>query len=134
MAISTVSPSASALDRPQRSYELALAAVRAAADNKGQNIVVLDLRKQTPIFDYFVIVTGASRRQLHAISEEIDHVLEKQLGDRRLGIEGYEDSHWILLDYGDVVIHLFDEKTRTYYDLESLWGDAPHVDLTDVLK
>ena len=91
------------------------------------------MRGQTAIFDYFVIVTGASRRQLHAISEEIDHVLEKQLGDHRLGIEGYEESHWILLDYGDVVIHLFDENTRKYYDLESLWGDATRVDLAGVI-
>ena len=133
MAISTLSLSASTLDRPNRSYETALAAVRAAADNKGKDIVVLDMRGQTAIFDYFVIVTVATRRQLHAMSEEIDHVIEKQLGDHRLGIEGYEESHWILLDYGDVVIHLFDENTRKYYDLESLWGDATRVDLAGVI-
>jgi ribosome-associated protein len=134
VAISTVSLSASTFDRQSRSYQLALAAARAAADNKGKNVVVLDMRDQTPIFDYFVIVTGASRRQLHAISEDIDHVLEKELGDHRLGIEGYEDSHWILLDYGDIVVHLFDENTRAYYDLESLWGNAKRVDLTGVLE
>ncbi|HTN75209.1 MAG TPA: ribosome silencing factor [Pirellulaceae bacterium] len=133
MAISTMNQATSTLDRSNRSYELAMAAVRTAADNKGKDIVVLDLRGQTAIFDYFVIVTGSSRRQLHAVSEEIDHLFEKEMGDRRLGIEGYEQSHWILLDYGDVVIHLFDETTRKYYDLENLWGDAPHVDLSGVL-
>ena len=124
-----VSVSPLSTDRQNRSYQLAMAAARTAADNKGQNIVVLDMRDQTPIFDYFVVVTGTSRRQLHAISEEIDRVLEKEMGDRRLGIEGYEDSHWILLDYGDVVIHLFDDSTRQYYDIEGLWAQAPRVEV-----
>jgi ribosome-associated protein len=110
-----------------RSLELALAAAETAADNHGSDIVILDLRKLTPICDYFVLVTGRSRRQLHAISEEIDHKLEDELGDRRLGREGYEQSRWILQDYGDVVIHLFDAETRAYYALEDLWADAPRV-------
>ena len=133
MAISTVSPTASTVDRQERSYQLAIAAARVAAENKGRDIVVLDMREQTPIFDYFVIATGTSRRQLHAISDEIDHVLEKELGDRRLGIEGYQESHWVILDYGDVVIHLFDDDTRRYYDLEGLWGNAPRLDLTGII-
>ena len=102
----------------------ALLAAQTAEDNRGRDIVILDVREQTTFFDYFVIVTGTSRRQLHAISEEIDRALQEQLGDRRLGIEGYEESHWILLDYGDIVIHLFDEQTRSYYALEDLWGGA----------
>ena len=64
------------------------------------------------MFDYFVVVTGGSRRQLHAISEEIDDVLARDFNDQRLGIEGYAESRWILLDYGDVVIHMFDDETR----------------------
>ena len=74
-----------------------------------------------------MLVTGTSRRQLHAISEEIDHVLEKEFGDRRLGIEGYAESRWILLDFGDIVVHMFDEETRGYYDLEQLWAGAKRV-------
>jgi ribosome-associated protein len=116
-----------------RSLQLALAAARTAAENRGQNLVVLDLREQTPIFDYFVLATGTSRRQLHAMSEEIDNKLQRDLGDRRLGIEGFTDSRWILLDYGSVVIHLFDEETRSYYDLENLWGSARRLDLSEVL-
>jgi ribosome-associated protein len=112
-----------------RSLELALAAARTAEDNRGGDVVVLDMRRITPEFDYFVIVTGNSRRQLHAISEEIDHTLEQELGDRRMGVEGYNDSRWILLDYGNVVIHLFDEETREYYALEDFWGDAVPVEL-----
>jgi ribosome-associated protein len=116
-----------------RSLQLALAAARVAEDNRGRDIVVLDLRELTPVFDYFVIATGSSRRQLHAMSEEIDHKLEDELGDKRLGIEGYDGSRWILLDYGDVVIHLFDDETRRFYDLEGLWGPAKHLDLSSVL-
>jgi len=111
-----------------RSLELALAAARTADDNRGTDIVVLDVRKLTSIFDYFVLVTGTSRRQLHAISEEIDDRLEKELGDERMGVEGYAESRWILLDYGSVVVHLFDEETREYFALEDLWADANRVE------
>lgn len=112
-----------------RSLQLALAAARTADENRGQDIVVLDMRGITPIFDYFVLATGGSRRQLHAISEEIDHCLEDELGDSRMGIEGYNESRWILLDYGTVVIHLFDEETREYYALEDFWSGAERVSL-----
>ena len=90
---------------------------------------MLDMRPLTPVFDYFVLVSGSSRRQLHAISEEIDHALEDDLGDQRMGIEGYNESRWILLDYGSVVIHLFDAETRKFYALEDLWGTAQRVPL-----
>lgn len=115
-----------------RSRQLAAAAAGVAIANKASDVVVLDVSEQTALFDYFVIATGTSRRQLHAISAEIDDVLQKDLGDRRLGIEGYEESRWIVLDYGNIVIHLFDEETRAYYDLESLWADARVVPLADL--
>jgi ribosome-associated protein len=111
-----------------RSLELALAAAREAEDNRGQDVVVLDVRDETAAFDYFVIATGTSNRQLRAISDAIDDVLQKQFGHRRLGLEGYQDSHWILLDYGSIVIHLFDAATRDYYRLEELWGRATRVE------
>jgi ribosome-associated protein len=112
------------------SLRLALAAARTAADNRGRDIVVLDLRELTTEFDYFVLASGSSRRQLHAMSEEIDRVLESELGDRRMGIEGYAESRWILLDYGNVVIHLFEPEAREYYALEQLWADARQVPLS----
>ena len=115
--------------RQQRSRQLALAAARTAEDHNGQDIAVLDMRGMTTEFDFFVLVTGNSRRQLHAISEEIDRVLEGELRDHRLGIEGYNESRWILLDYGSVVIHLFDGETRAYYALEDLWAHAERVPL-----
>ncbi len=116
-------------DRQARSKQLALAAARTAEDNRGEDVAVLDMRGMTTEFDYFVLVTGNSRRQLHAISEEIDRVLEGELSDRRMGIEGYSESRWILLDYGTVVIHMFDAETRSYYALEELWGEAERVPL-----
>ena len=123
--MSTIAETTQAIGtRQERSRQLALAAARTADDHRGQDIVVLDMRSMTTEFDFFVIVTGNSRRQLHAISEEIDRVLENELGDQRLGIEGYNESRWILLDYGSVVIHLFDADTRAYYALEDLWAHA----------
>lgn len=127
-------PAAVSRANPQRSKDLALAAARTAAENMGTNIVVLDMTKHTALFDYFVIATGTSRRQLHAISEEIDHVLEDEMGDQRMNREGYDESRWIVLDYGTVVIHIFDEETRAFYSLENLWADAVRVDISEMLK
>ena len=111
---------------------LAAAAARVALENNGTRVMVLDVSGQSAEFDFFVLASGTSRRQLHAISEQIDDALEKDLADHRMGIEGYEESRWIVLDYGNVVIHLFDEETRDYYDLESLWADAVDVPLADL--
>ena len=102
-------------------------AARIAADNKGRDIHVLDMRPCTPLFDYFVIVTGTIRRQIHAVTEEIDAGMRAE-GDERLGIEGYEASKWVVQDYGDVVVHVFDADTRDFYRLEELWADAEKVD------
>ncbi len=113
--------------RPASALQVALTAAQVAHENRGQNILILDLRELTPLFDFFVVATGASRRQLHAMSEEIDHRLEDGLGETRMGIEGYQTSRWILLDYGTVVVHLFDAETRDYYALEQLWGEAKPV-------
>ncbi|HEY5314345.1 MAG TPA: ribosome silencing factor, partial [Pirellulales bacterium] len=126
VAISTISHSSSGA-RSDRALERALTAARTAAENRGRDIMILDLRDLTSEFDYFVLVTGSSGRQLRAISEEIDHVLEDQMHDRRLGIEGYQDNRWILLDYGDIIVHLFDADARSYYALDQLWGTAKRI-------
>jgi ribosome-associated protein len=117
---STVSRLPAALDR-------ARLCANVAADNRGREILIIDLRKLTTLVDFFVIASGTSRRQIHAMADEIDRALA-QLGEKRIGIEGYNESHWVLLDYGDIVVHLFDDNTRRYYDLENLWGDAPRVE------
>ncbi len=100
---------------------------RTADDNKARNIVVLDMRKLTPLYDFFVIVTGTSRRQIHTLAEEVDAALHAE-GDKRMGIEGYEASKWIVQDYGDVLVHVFDPDTREFYNLEELWADATRVE------
>ncbi len=109
--------------------ERAQAAAKVAAENKARDIVLLDMREVTPVFDYFLIVSGASRRQVHAIAEEIHLELKKVWGDKRLGFEGVEESRWIILDYGDLVVHVFDEETRDYYRLEDLWASAKRMTL-----
>ena len=109
------------------SLERACLSARVATENKARDVVVLDMRNITPLYDFFVLVTGNSRRQIHTISEEIDAALHEQ-GDDRLSIEGYESSKWVVQDYGDVVVHVFDADTRDYYALEELWADAPRVD------
>tara|TARA_R110002049_G_scaffold72490_1_gene186948 strand:- start:41972 stop:42490 length:519 start_codon:yes stop_codon:yes gene_type:complete len=114
------------------SRKLAAAAAQVALDNNAQDVIVLDVCAQSAEFDFFVLATGSSRRQLHAISEQIDDRLEKDLGDRRMGIEGYDESRWIVLDYGSIVVHLFDDETREYYDLESLWADGTEIPLSEL--
>ena len=116
----TAPTAATALDR-------ACMCARVAADNKAQDVVVLDMRGVTPLYDFFVLATGTSRRQIHTLAEEIDAGLRAE-GDERMGIEGYEASKWVVQDYGDVVVHVFDPDTRDYYKLEELWADAPRVD------
>jgi ribosome-associated protein len=82
------------------------------------------MRGITPLYDFFVIATGTSRRQIHTLAEEIDAGM-RAVGEKRLGIEGYEAGKWVVQDYGNIVVHLFDPDARLYYALEDLWADAP---------
>jgi ribosome-associated protein len=109
------------------SLDRALLCARVAEENKAKDIVILDLRKLTPQFDYFVLMTGISRRQIRNLAEETDAALHS-VGDVRKTIQGYQASRWIAQDYGDVVVHVFDPDARGYYALEELWADAPQVD------
>ena len=101
----------------------ALAAAQVAAGRHCSDIVVLDLRGKSPATDYFVIATGTSDRQMRTVANEICEEARKA-GLSRFGRAGYEHARWILLDFIDVVVHIFDEPFREYYDLELLWGDA----------
>jgi len=96
---------------------------RIADDNRGKDILLLDLRKATSLVDYFLIVTVASRRQSHAIADEVDQEMKRR-GDLKLGVEGSEEGRWVLLDYGDFVVHVFSAEARAFYALEEIWGDA----------
>ncbi len=99
---------------------------RIGDQKKAQDIIVLDISKLTFVTEYFVICTGINERQLHAIADEIEKKLKK-LSMEKYGIEGYNKAKWILMDYGDVIVHLFSREMRSYYDLELLWGDAPKI-------
>ncbi|MDP9296245.1 MAG: ribosome silencing factor [Actinomycetota bacterium] len=105
------------------SREVAIAAARAAAGKQGEDITVLDVRRVIVITDFFVIVSGGSARQVRTITESIESAL-KELGVKPVRREGETEGHWVLLDYVDVVVHVFGEEERRYYDLERLWRDA----------
>jgi ribosome-associated protein len=107
--------------------ETARLSARVADDKKANDLLILKVREIFSIADYFVICTVNSRPQGRAIADEIEEQLKKA-GRRHIGIEGREEASWILLDYGDVVVHVFMPETRDYYQIEMLWGDAPRVD------
>jgi len=109
------------------SKEFAAQCARIANENKAEDVVVLDLRDRSSICDYFIICTGTSDRQMRTIADYIDEYADKT-GQQRFNISGYDQSHWILIDYVDVVIHIFNDESRKYYDLELLWGDAPRLE------
>ena len=99
-------------------------ALHAASDKKALAPVVLDLRGIASFTDFFLITSGTNQRQVQAIADEVEDRLKKE-GTRPARIEGYQTAEWVLLDYGDFVVHVFLEETRRYYDLERLWADAP---------
>jgi len=109
-----------------KAKELAVAAARLAEDNHCSNITVLDLRGKSPATDYFVIATGTSDVQMRSVADEISKEA-KQREFERFGKAGYERARWILLDFVDVVVHIFESEYRSYYNLEMLWGDAEQV-------
>jgi ribosome-associated protein len=128
-----MSASGAAPDRPrasadpgvdERLTEQLKKGVAALLDKKAEKLVVLNLQGLTTISDYFVLATAGSDRQAQALSDAVELAL-KAAGRRPLSIEGYSSAAWILLDYGDVVFHVFHDEARRFYGLERLWGDAP---------
>lgn len=112
------------------SETIAIAAARAASDKKAENIRILDLRKISSFADFFVICTGTSDPHLKAISSEIREKLRSDLGLTGHA-DGFPASQWVVLDYHGVLIHIFQPDKRSFYDLESLWRDAPEVPFDD---
>jgi ribosome-associated protein len=113
--------------RTQLTLEQAIECARIGDDNKAKDILILDMRGITPIFDFFVLMTGSSRRQIHTLAEEVDAYMTTE-GEKRLSIQGYQTSRWVVQDYGDIIVHVFDDESREYYAIEDLWADAPHVE------
>jgi ribosome-associated protein len=101
------------------------AAVMAAEDKLARDTVVLDLRELVDSFDALVVASGRNDRQVRAIAEEVERLVEIALDVKPLHVEGWTSAEWIALDYGDVIVHVFDEAAREYYDLEHLWSAAP---------
>ncbi|HSE83501.1 MAG TPA: ribosome silencing factor [Thermodesulfobacteriota bacterium] len=101
---------------------------RAAWDKKAQDTVVIDIKALSDFADYFIICSADSDRGVKTIVENIEEELEG-MGERVLGVEGYADSRWVLIDAADVVVHVFYEPVRKFYDIEGLWADAPRVEL-----
>jgi len=105
----------------------ALLAAAAAESKLASDVVVLDLQEHSPVTDFFVIGSGSNRVQIKAITEAVEEALEAT-GERARRAEGRRDGRWVLLDFGDVVVHIFDPREREFYNLERLWGDAPIVE------
>ena len=112
--------------RSAGSREIAAAAARAAADKQAEDVVVLDVHDLIVITDLFVICTGTSDRHVKTVVEEVEKAL-RGLGQKPVRREGEQEARWVLLDYVDVVVHVFAEEERDYYDLERLWRDAPRL-------
>ena len=104
-------------------------AIECASEKKAFDLVALDLREVASFTDFFIIASANNQRQAQAISDEIEEQLKKQLKSKAVRIEGYNAAEWILLDYGDFIVHIFEQKAREFYDLERLWRDAKKVDI-----
>lgn len=113
--------------QPATSYLKALEAAQAANDKKGQDIIMLDMKDLLSLIDVFVITSGSNTRQVRSIVEEIKERIFKKVNMKPLSIEGLHDAGWVLMDYGDVVVHVFLEQVRNYYELERLWANAPRL-------
>ncbi|MCI0632905.1 MAG: ribosome silencing factor [Actinobacteria bacterium] len=113
---------------PPQSRTIALAAARAAAAKQADDVAILDVHGLIVITDYFVICSGRSEPQVKTIVEEVEKAV-RELGERPIRREGDAEARWVLLDYVDVVVHVFAEEEREYYDLERLWRDAPRVEV-----
>lgn len=114
----------------ESSRKKSIACVNAALKKKAADIVLLEIKGVVSYADYFLICSGRSDRQVQAIAQSIETELKKQ-GHRALGIEGMSQGRWVLMDYGDVIVHLFQDSVRTFYDLEGLWIEAPRVEIED---
>jgi ribosome-associated protein len=104
-------------------------ALACASEKKAVSTTALDLREIASFTEFFLITSGTNQRQVQAIADEIEEQLKKQLSTRPVRIEGYNTAEWILMDYGDFIVHIFEQKARDFYDLERLWRDARKVDL-----
>ncbi len=116
-------------DQTISAVELSRRAALSALGKKAEELVILDVRELVSYAQFFVICHGTNTRQVAAIAEAVRRDIKDELGDVPLGIEGQRSARWVLVDYGDVIIHVFEEHQRPFYDLEGLWVDAPRLPL-----
>ena len=113
------------------SSEMVKAAYAALSDKKGEDISIIDIRSVSVMADYFIIASGSNSNQVQAMVDNVEEELGK-MGCTCRQVEGYQSANWILMDYRDVVIHIFDEENRLFYDLERIWRDGTLVERTDL--
>ena len=116
-----------------RGKEMARLACKALEDKKAVDIKVIDIEKVSILADYFIIASGTNRNQVQAMADNAEEILGRA-GYETRQIEGYQNANWILMDYGDLVIHIFDEENRLFYDLERIWRDGQSLSITDLDK
>ena len=116
---------------PPDQNERARVVAAAAIDAKALDVVALDVRELTSFADSFVLATGTSDRHVRSVADSVVEAA-KAAGNAPLGVEGYEDGRWVLIDLNDVVVHVFQSELREHYDLDRLWADAPPIDLQDL--
>lgn len=115
------------------SKEIAKLAITALEDKKAEDIKVIDISEVSVIADYFIIANGTNRSQIQALSDNVEEMLGKA-GVHLRQIEGYDNANWVLLDFQDVIIHVFDKENRLFYDLERIWRDGKLIEPTDLLE
>lgn len=109
------------------SREMTKLAIKALEDKKAEDIRIIDISEVSVLADYFIIASGSNRSQIQAMTDNVDEVLGRA-GAARRQIEGYESAGWVLMDYSDIIVHIFDQENRLFYDLERIWRDGKSID------
>ena len=115
------------------SLEKAKAIVKVLDEKKGRDIQLLEIRGLSTLGDYFILASGGSNTQVKALSDDVDEEMHKQFDIHPECVEGLQAAEWVLMDYDDVMVHIFQEEPRAFYNLERLWNDAPRIDISDLL-
>lgn len=115
------------------SLEKATAIIKVLDEKKGRDIQLLEIKGLSTLGDYFILATGGSNTQVRALSDEVDEEIHKNYDIHPERVEGLQNAEWVLMDYNDVMVHIFQEEPRRFYDLERLWNDAKRIDLSGIL-
>ena len=118
-------------EKPMEAKELAKLAIQALEDKKAEDVKVIDISDVSTIADYFIIASGKNRSQIQAMCDNVEETLGRA-GAAMKQTEGYKNANWILMDYGDIIVHIFDTENRLFYDLESIWRDGKEMDLSEL--